>query len=162
MVGIFADSGSSIRINTAFSKNTSSACTILKSSLTVVVFSCHLSSDYQNFESGSPQSEKQQFVADVERIDRDTKHIYVTAKKIFEQSNTLTLIIPKQNVTITLTDMRLTKNDQPCTAALGSGYRVNLLADQLLHLVMQLFLKAYLLKTFVRKPQNTFYCTTET
>ena len=134
MVGIFATSGSSIRINIVFSTNTSSACTILKSSLTVVVFSCDLSSDYQNFESGSPQSEKQQFVADFERFDQDTKHIYVTAKKIFEQSNVLTLITPKQNVTITLSDMRLTKNDQPCTAALGSGYRVNLLDNQVLHL----------------------------
>lgn len=146
MVGIFADSGSSIRINTAFSTNTSSACTILKSSLTVVVFSCHLSSDYQNFEIGSPQSEKQLFVADVERIDRDTKRLYLTAKNKFEQSDTLTLITPEQNVAITLTDMRLTKNDQPCTAALGSGYRVNLLDNQVLHLSDAAISKGLLVK----------------
>lgn len=146
MVGIFADSGSSIRINTAFSKNTSSACTILKSSLTVVVFSCHLSSDYQNFESGSPQSEKQQFVADVERIDRDTKRLYLTAKNSFEQSDTLTLITPEQNVAITLTDMRLTNSDPPCTAALGSGYRVNLSDNQVLHLSDAAISKGLLVK----------------
>ena len=94
----------------------------------------HLPDEYQNYESGNSRSEKQLFVADVERIDRDTNRLYLAAKNKFEQSDALTLITPDQNIAITLTDMRLTKNDQPCPAALGSGYRVNILADQVLHL----------------------------
>jgi len=106
----------------------------------------HLPDEYQNYETGNSRSEKQLFVADVDSIDRDQKRIHLIAKNKFSTGDSLVLLTPKENIEVRGDDMRLSKNDNPCDAALGSGYRVSIPAENLMHLTDDELSKGLLVK----------------
>ena len=106
----------------------------------------HLPDEYQNYETGNSRSEKQLFVADIESIDRDNNRLFLVAKNKFGINDSLTLLTPEQNIRLTASDMRLSKNGSVCDEALGSGYRVSVSADSVKHISEDALAKGLLVK----------------
>jgi len=106
----------------------------------------HLPDEYQNYETGNSRSEKQLFVADLCKIDREQHRAHFVAKNKFGVNDKLTLLTPEGNIDLAPSDMRLSKNDTPCDEALGSGYKVSLPSASLEHVSDQALLKGLLVK----------------
>src|SRR3990167_1903210 len=86
----------------------------------------HLPDEYQNYENGNSVSNKQIYVADVtvKNPAQPTLTLTLEVKNKIEQGDSLTLLTPQGNFNFPLTAMRNAKNQQPLTAALGTGYFV--------------------------------------
>lgn len=86
----------------------------------------HLPDEYQNYETGNSVASKQIFVADVLKAMPENNRLSLEAKNKFSVGDELVLLTPDGNTPIKAEQMFLSKNNQPCDSALGSGYRVDL------------------------------------
>jgi putative protease len=91
----------------------------------------HVPDEYQNYETGNSISTQQLFVADVVECDLETKLIKLEAKNKFSVGDQLTLLTPAGNVSFTAEQLYNSKNGKEIDAALGSGYRVELIVPEI-------------------------------
>ncbi len=82
----------------------------------------HVHDEYQNYERGTSNSTKQQFVGEVIQ-EIHPNFLTIDVKNHFEENDQLELMTPAGNIRFTLTGMLDTKQ-QPRTVAQGSGIKV--------------------------------------
>jgi putative protease len=90
----------------------------------------HVPAEYQSYESGNSVASKQQFVADVERVDRPRRRLSLTIKNKISLGDDLVLLTPAGNMSFQLRDMFKQGSDQAMQVAPGSGYRVDILLPE--------------------------------
>lgn len=83
----------------------------------------HLPGDYQNYERGASQSDKQQLVGEVQEVNDDWLSIDV--KNRFEIGDLLELVTPAGNLPFRLTDMT-SRDGKRTEVAPGSGHAVSI------------------------------------
>ncbi len=87
----------------------------------------HVHSEYQNYEYGVSKSERQRFVGEVIAVGEGHGESYleIDVKNKFCVGDSLEIMTPKGNVTLTLKQMH-THHDEPVECALGSGWVVRI------------------------------------
>lgn len=83
----------------------------------------HPPGDYQNYERGSSQSDRQQVVGEVR--DTNDNWISIDVKNRFETGDLMELVTPSGNLSFQLTDM-MSHDGKPTDAAPGSGHIVRI------------------------------------
>ncbi|OED40546.1 U32 family peptidase [Endozoicomonas sp. (ex Bugula neritina AB1)] len=87
----------------------------------------HVHDEYQNYESGSTQKGKQQFVGEI--LDVNGQELTIDVKNRFEQGDTLELMTPKGNHVFKLDHIE-NKHGESVSAAPGSGHVVKIQAPE--------------------------------
>ena len=88
-------------------------------------FQRHHTKDYQNYMSNHSASLQQQFVGEVESYDAESGLAVIDVKNKFAVGDSLELMTPQGNQTITLAAMS-DERGNPMDEALGGGYRVKI------------------------------------
>lgn len=86
----------------------------------------HPPADYQNYTNGNSMALKQQFVADVERVDTRQRRLSLAVKNRISLGDDLLLLTPAGNIPFRLQNMFQHGGNQPLEVAPGSGYRVDI------------------------------------
>jgi putative protease len=100
----------------------------------------HVPGEYQNYETGNSVASKQLFVADVCKVDRQTRRLSLTIKNKICIGDDLVLLTPAGNISFQLQDMFQPDSTEPLRVAPGSGYQVDIVLPELAH--NQLAIKA--------------------
>ncbi len=96
----------------------------------------HQPAEYQNYETGNSQSDKQQFVGEVTAIDTQESRLTIEVKNKFLLGDQLLLMTSKGNISFTLDNLH-NKLQQPIDVAPGSGHQVNFVLPQLASLSLE-------------------------
>jgi len=92
----------------------------------------HPPAEYQNYAVGNSSAAKQQFVADVERVDIRQGRLSLTVKNKFSLGDELVLLTPAGNTAFRVRGMFQPGGNETLAVAPGSGYRVDIpLPDEL-------------------------------
>ena len=86
----------------------------------------HVPAEYQNYETGNSVASKQQFVAEVCDVDRETQRLSLTVKNKICRGDDLVLLTPAANLPFRLSEMYRCNSTEPLEVAPGSGYQVDI------------------------------------
>jgi len=111
----------------------------------------HTHSEYQNYDTGSSVSDKQQFVGEVLERCPDTGMAVVDVKNKFCIGHSLELMTPSCNITFVLEQM-LDKQGHPVSDAKGSGHLVRIPVPEDVELDYALLLRNLEQGTNTRNP----------
>jgi len=93
----------------------------------------HVPGEYQNYETGNSIASKQLFVADVCKVDRQTRRLSLAVKNKICIGDDLVLLTPAENISFQLQDMFQPDSTEPLRVAPGSGYQVDIVLPELAH-----------------------------
>jgi len=91
----------------------------------------HVPGEYQNYETGNSVASKQLFVADVCKVDRQTRRLSLAVKNKICIGDDLVLLTPAGNISFQLHDMFQPNSAKPLQVAPGSGYQVDITLPEL-------------------------------
>jgi len=93
----------------------------------------HVPREYQNYETGNSIARKQLFVAEVCKVDRQTRRLSLTVKNKICIGDDLVLLTPAGNISFRLQYMFQADSANPLQIAPGSGYLVDIVLPELAH-----------------------------
>jgi putative protease len=115
----------------------------------------HVPADYQNYETGNSVASNQLFVADVYKVDRQSRRLSLTVKNKISVGDDLVLLTPAGNFSFQLQDMFQADSAKPMQVAPGSGYRVDIALPEAAHdrLTMETLDKGLLVRNLTTNDQ---------
>jgi len=94
-------------------------------------FRRHVHDEYQNYEQGNSQSEKQQFVGEITDFDPKTRSASIEVKNKFSVGDSLELMTPQGNLSFTLKQMENRKG-LSVDVAPGSGHHMKIILPEVI------------------------------